>query len=430
MGGANGMSGPAYRIAGGLALVAAIQITPAHATADANYLSMIVGERPMGMGGAYIAVADDPSGLYYNPAGIVYGHAPNLSASVNALHMSETRYANALGDADWVRESSELLPNFFGTVQPLGPLTVGFSYAVPRSVREDQAQTFTNVDNEAVEYFSINVDNSDTINQIGPSVAMELTDRLSVGGTVYLHQRDQKSIVTQVFRLDEANIDSDVVHEVQNLYTTRAETALNWRLGTIWTPTTKLAIGATLRGTRTLSGTRTDQDFVGRCSNDDDTGSVVDVGCLDPDMTFHDRTEYESRPSHPIELGVGLAWFASQRLLLAGDANYYTAVDERESVLNFAGGGEYYLNQTWAMRLGGYTNYANTPDVRTGLADHQVDRYGITGSLTRFSRNSSVSVGANYSMGSGEARIIDVEGLVQEVSTSSLTLFLATSYSY
>lgn len=50
-------------------------VTPAIYAADdagqaARYLRMGVGARPLGMGGAYIAVADDSSATYWNPAGL------------------------------------------------------------------------------------------------------------------------------------------------------------------------------------------------------------------------------------------------------------------------------------------------------------------------------------------------------------------------
>ena len=49
-----------------------------------HYKNLIVGDRASGMGGAYTAISDDPSGLYYNPAGIVYSQGTNVSASANA----------------------------------------------------------------------------------------------------------------------------------------------------------------------------------------------------------------------------------------------------------------------------------------------------------------------------------------------------------
>ncbi len=39
-------------------------------TTAAPFLKIEFGTRPVGMGGAFVALADDPSGVYYNPAGI------------------------------------------------------------------------------------------------------------------------------------------------------------------------------------------------------------------------------------------------------------------------------------------------------------------------------------------------------------------------
>jgi hypothetical protein len=39
-------------------------------TTAAPFLKIEYGARPVGMGGTFVALANDPSGIYYNPAGI------------------------------------------------------------------------------------------------------------------------------------------------------------------------------------------------------------------------------------------------------------------------------------------------------------------------------------------------------------------------
>ena len=39
-------------------------------TTAATFLSIPQGARAMGMGGAYVSVANDPSAMYWNPAGL------------------------------------------------------------------------------------------------------------------------------------------------------------------------------------------------------------------------------------------------------------------------------------------------------------------------------------------------------------------------
>lgn len=103
-------------------LLVSLLVVTGSAYADSNhYVNMLVGDRDAGMAGAYTAVADDPSGLYYNPAGVVYAPGSSLSGSMNSYQQSSITYKNVLGGShDWVRKSNSLLPNFFGVVQPLG----------------------------------------------------------------------------------------------------------------------------------------------------------------------------------------------------------------------------------------------------------------------------------------------------------------------
>ncbi len=133
------------KIIGFVLIVAAIVSSGGAAVADDfHYTNLLVGDRASGMGGAYTAVSDDATGLYYNPAGVAYTTGRNMSASVNAYYDNEKTYKSVIGGNGWTRRSSSLLPNYFGVVQPLGKFKVGFSYAVPDSIMEDQSQTFHN----------------------------------------------------------------------------------------------------------------------------------------------------------------------------------------------------------------------------------------------------------------------------------------------
>ena len=105
-----------------------------------HYKNLLIGERPAGMGGAYSGVSDTPEGAFYNPAGMAYAVGRSLSVSVNAYHNTLTKYEGVLGEDDWNRKSSSLVPNFFGMVQPFGKGKVAFSYAVPDIIEEDQNQ--------------------------------------------------------------------------------------------------------------------------------------------------------------------------------------------------------------------------------------------------------------------------------------------------
>ena len=81
-----------------------------------------VGTRALGMGGAFVAVADDASAVYWNPAGHATGAFLSLVADTNR---SETRLNRSESETAAVDESGLLL--IFSTS------TSGFSYYRLRS---------------------------------------------------------------------------------------------------------------------------------------------------------------------------------------------------------------------------------------------------------------------------------------------------------
>lgn len=83
------------------------------------------------------------------------------------------------------------------------------------------------------------------------------------------------------------------------------------------------------------------------------------------------------------------------------------------------------------MRGGFYTNMANTPEVESGLSgqDDNVDIYGITASISRFTRSSAMTFGLNYAYGAGEAQPVDNTN-IYDVTINALTLFLSGSFNY
>jgi len=191
-----------------MAMVFIIILMTSVSTADEfHYTNMLIGDRATGMGGAYTGVSDDPSGLYYNPAGIVYTTGRNLSGSVNAYYNTTKEYKNVIGGNGWERKATSVLPNFFVFFLPLGKLKFGFSYAVPSSIKEDQDQTFggsipTTLGSPAIRY-TINFNNEDNNFLVGPSIAGELTSSLSMGLTMYMYHRSNQTILNQFIQLQD-----------------------------------------------------------------------------------------------------------------------------------------------------------------------------------------------------------------------------------
>ena len=408
----------------GMAIVFILFLMSSVSTADEyHYNNMLIGDRATGMGGAYTGVSDDPSGLYYNPAGIVYTTGRNLSASVNAYYNTSKEYKNVIGGNGWERKATAVLPNFFGIVQPLGKYKFGFSYAVPDSIKEDQDQTFwgsfpTTLGSPATRY-TINFNNEDNTYLIGPSIAGELANSLSAGLTLYLYHRSSQSILNQLIVLQDGRF------EWTNQYIEKVERGYKPVLGFMWTPAEKLSIGLSLAKIIVYSASVMSQSI------------LKDANAATPnDFTIVD-TGSSMRKKYPYELRVGAGYFPSSSLLMSADGAYYTKVTDpvngdRVSVLNLAVGTEYYLNRSWAVRGGLYSDMANTPklDPTRTNQDEKIDLYGMSLGISNFSRNTSITLGGSLTMGSGKAQILSGSTEIQNVDQAGWMIFLSSSYAY
>lgn len=77
-------------------------ICDAHAHAQVEHYNMRtpLGGRAAGLGGAYVAVSDDPSGVIFNPGGLAFFRGSSQSTSVTAYGGRETRYSKLLFGQD------------------------------------------------------------------------------------------------------------------------------------------------------------------------------------------------------------------------------------------------------------------------------------------------------------------------------------------
>lgn len=392
-------------------------ISYAPAAADEyHYKNILIGERPAGLAGAYVAISDDPSGLYYNPAGVVYATGKKVSASANAYYTTSKSYKNALGSSNWNRNSSTLLPNFFGIIQPIGKGVLGLSYAVPDSIIEDQDETFNNI-TSSISKFTINFNKQDTTYLFGPSYAQEIKDGLSIGATLYFHYRRKKVINNQhIVYSDSSTYLSNVVDE-------REELGLRPMIGLMYSPPNlKYSFGMTISRTFVY-----DETIYIQTINKAQSASTA----------AFTRTTLNIKREYPWNINFGAAYFPSDSLLFSGDVSYYTSVKddfgERVSVVNIAFGTEYYPSSSLALKGGFYTNVANTAKISAGDSgkNENIDLYGISLSATAFTRSTSLTLGTVYSFGSGQAQINNADPTaIQNVSASSLLIFIGTSYAF
>ncbi len=416
-----------------IAIIALLFVRTASAD-NFHYTNLLIGDRATGMGGAYTAVSDDATGLYYNPAGVAYSTGRSLSASVNAYYNNEKTYKGVIAGNGWTRRSSSLLPNYFGVVQPIGNFKLGFSYAVPDSIMEDQSQTFGNLPlstsiqpfNPGVNITSyiINFNNENNVYEFGPSIATELADNFSAGLTLYYYWRKELWILNQLIKTSNGGF------EWTNQYYHTNEKGFRPILGFMWSPVSRISVGLAVSKIMLFSSDTTFQYSYRR-----ENIAVDNIPSDNNALSLPDSpSSSNAKRKYPAQVSFGVAWYASPSLMLSGDINYFTEVksEDIKAVTNVAVGTEYYPSKNWAVRGGAFTNLANTPTVQSGGVNQNehIDLYGATASISNFTRNTSVTLGTALTYGSGKAQIVSGSSAIQDAVSQGWMVFLSSTYSY
>jgi long-chain fatty acid transport protein len=185
---------------------------------------------------AVVATADNPSAIYYNPAGLTQLQGHNLRGGVYGLHLG-TEYDSPAGGSFDNEEPWHAIPQLFYAYKPENlPLSFGAGIYTPfgLSMKWPQDTGFRTIATEgSLTYLTIN-----------PVMAWEIVPGLSVGGGVTLNysEVDLRQGFTTFPDNDEFRIHGD-------------GTDLGFNLGLLWKISPKVSTGISYR-----SGTKIDMD--------------------------------------------------------------------------------------------------------------------------------------------------------------------------
>jgi len=418
--------------------VAALLLCAGAARADdTNYQNYVVGQRALGMGGAFTALADDGAGAYYNPAGIAMSPETTLSASLSVYGVERRALRGAVGPPVDVQAAR---PDLVSSNVPTIPTTVGFAYKFGRrygdgikrfgisySVFEPYHSSFdfagsTQIFPAPPDDFDVEIHERDKTVQQGPSFAMRITPRLSMGLAAFHVYRDTSwsSTVRQV-----SERDSDLLAEYfdeQRASITRSVHSLLLRAGARFDLTERWKLGLALTAPSiTLVGSGTAHT----------SSTTHEAGCVSPPRCvryedFGGDVDADSRT--PLSVRAGVAYTIEDRLTVALDLSYnapltYDPFDvgndsakfgetgpvvlsdlRREQVFNANVGGELLLSNV-TLRAGFFTNFSSAPEVeRAAFATApRIHMLGATLSAGYRWKSRTISLGVLYSFGSGHA---------------------------
>ena len=183
-------------------------------------------------GNAFVATADNPSAIYYNPAGITQMNERNLRAGVYFVS-GNTNYTPDLGRRAETNGDFQPVPQLY-FVHPLqkGPLVLGIGLYSPYGLAIDWGKdtTFSTIAQEGeIRYISLN-----------PVIAWEVNPEVSVGFGVTVNYSDTHLIQgIGLVENDRFKVEGDGFD-------------IGFNAGFLWRPSNKVSFGLNYRSETTI----------------------------------------------------------------------------------------------------------------------------------------------------------------------------------
>lgn len=308
-----------------------------------------VGARTMGMGGASIALADDFTALYWNPAGMAQIQKFEFFSSFSHNRASANTYFT--GDDITTTSRSEMRPNAIGFVYPLmarqGGLAIGFGYNRPQNF--DYQTAIIGIDpSSGTDFSGLSVDeidaNSGGIGIWSFGASVYVTKHVLIGGSLDFWSGNSLNHLDTT-ATDIVNIDSELSRFRYDDEVDREYSGIGGRVGLLAHLTDNINLGLTLVAPTELGVDELWYQSTLEVYDDGEEWSDSESGSQIYDI------------ERPFEVGAGVAVkLLNKRLVLAGDVQltdwkqtrYDPVPAENISDDNF----EKYYATTFQVRIG------------------------------------------------------------------------------
>jgi long-chain fatty acid transport protein len=435
-----------------------------------HYQNLVIGDRAIGLGGAFGGVADDASGTYYNPAGTGFALTNDVSGTANAFVTRKVVYKKALGTMDFTEESGANPPVFFGILQKLDNISKGLvaSFSMITLDAELKDQDDTVKDQPITSRYKGGVTQDAQIHQyhrtanargatssMTLALAKRVTNGICVGFgltrvTVEELVQEYQDTRTQAYVVGEDGtkaLSSSVGHQAQNIRQNLTASGLQGVLGIQAAIGGKFSLGLTAKAGKWTSSNLAFQFEQMQLSIPQDGSKAIadaiaagSAATVTAQMSAKQQKRIDEKEgalgAMPAEGRFGFAWFASTRALLTADTTWVDNVDDadprfmKEKVVNYSAGFEYYLQPSIPVRLGAFTNNDARPVVdpkEAGQQDH-IDYLGETLFFAWVQPNNQLAAGVVLQQGTGKAQKLG-DMSVQDVSATASTFAFSISSS-
>lgn len=306
------------------------------------------GARAMAMAGAFTGLANDPSAVFFNPAGITQLTGTNIMAGVTFIKPISTFRGPSPSVTEWELEDQIFNPiNFYVTHQLSNDLHVGFGVNNPYGLGtlwdENWVGKYMAIETEIRTFF------------FNPVISYKISDQLSIGvGPVFAFGDVLISRKTRSGSLNPFN--KDVFIELSG-----DGTAWGFSAGLLYKPLNELSLGLSYR-----SETKFSFEGDANVEGPDQFKPLLPAGAISAPL------------STPQNITFGLATSLMSNLIVTADFQYigWSSYDKLELTFDDVvdeNGGKLVqtsvrdYDDTWIARLGGEYNLDESWDLRGGI---------------------------------------------------------------
>jgi len=273
------------------------------------------GARALGMGGAFIAVADDATAASWNPGGLIQLETPEVSAVGAYFHRTEDNTFGTNPEASGDQSVSEARLNYLSVTYPFTlfdrNMVVSLSYQNLYDFSRKWTFPLSQISETLAVNRNIDYQQDGTLSAYGPAYSMQILPGLSLGFSLNIWQDGiYKNEWKQVTKTTSSGTFFDIPFISESK--SRDEysfTGFNANLGVMWNITGQLTLGAVFK-----------TPF---------TADLKRVSSFNASLDFKDTPYVDSTVSHafadygeldmPMSYGVGLAYRFSDQFSLAAD---------------------------------------------------------------------------------------------------------------
>ncbi|MGY3805191.1 OmpP1/FadL family transporter [Pigmentibacter ruber] len=338
-----------------------------------HHNSFLIGERAAGMGGAYTAISNDPSGIYYNPGGVAFTKNTEISLSTVGYFIEDIKVNSIYGFSDYQYEikNSDIITGFFGFTNKFTLFDEEFFWGVAVYV-PDHTNIITNlnfnspsyINNISIKRYIVNSRETGNESNYQVSLSKLIREDLGAGIAVGVFNIQHDEINTNNILGGIVN-NSNFYFEADNIdvssYYIRG---INLNLGILYKLTEYLSIGFAANFKFPIFQNYSRQALESLYALNPD--GTPYTGTITSNTLYSDRLSSDTNNTvakiMPYRFSLGIAYNVTKNILVSFDSSYFTgmhsAVDKLslKPIFNYSLGSEFKILDQFSIRLGLFTN--------------------------------------------------------------------------